>query len=100
MSGKRLAVKVERDGQLVGQVNADVDLPKLLATVFATTSRERGEVPFAVGESGELYTPDARGEAAAGGAAHVRAQRRQRAGHDGAPGLDRGHDDRTRPGRA
>ena len=25
MSGKRLAVKVERDGQLVGQVNADVD---------------------------------------------------------------------------
>ena len=56
MSGKRLAVKVERDGQLVGQVNADVDLPKLLATVFASTSRERGEVPFAVGESGELYT--------------------------------------------
>ena len=56
MSGKRLAVKVERDGQLVGQVNADVDMPKLLATVFAKTSRERGEVPFAVGESGELYT--------------------------------------------
>ena len=57
MSGKRLAVKVERDGQLVGQVNADVDMTKLLATVFAKTSRERGEVPFAVGESGELYTP-------------------------------------------
>jgi serine phosphatase RsbU (regulator of sigma subunit) len=56
MSGKRLAVKVERDGQLVGQVNADVDMPKLLATVFAKTSRERGEVPFAVAESGELYT--------------------------------------------
>ena len=56
MSGKRLAVKVERDGQLVGQVNADVDMPKLLATVFAKTSRERGEVPFAVGEGGELYT--------------------------------------------
>ena len=57
MSGKRLAVKVERDGQVVGQVNADVDMTKLLATVFASTSRERGEVPFAVGESGELYTP-------------------------------------------
>ena len=56
MSGKRFAVKVERDGQLVGQVNADVDMPKLLATVFAKTSRERGEVPFAVGEGGELYT--------------------------------------------
>ena len=57
MSGKRLAVKVERNGQLVGQVNADVDLPKLLATVFAKTSRERGELLFAVGEGGELYTP-------------------------------------------
>jgi serine phosphatase RsbU (regulator of sigma subunit) len=57
LSGRRLAVKVERDGQVVGQVNADVDLPKLLATVFSTTSRERGEVPFAVGEGGELYAP-------------------------------------------
>ena len=57
LSGKRLAVRVERDGQIVGQVNADVDLPKLLATVFTTTSRDRGELPFAVGEGGELYTP-------------------------------------------
>jgi len=57
MSGKRFAVKVERDGQVVGQVNADVDMPKLLATVFASTSRDRGELPFAVGEGGELYTP-------------------------------------------
>ena len=56
LSGKRLAVRLERDGQVVGQVNADVDLPKLLATVFTTTSRDRGEVPFAVGEGGELYT--------------------------------------------
>ena len=57
MSGKRLAVKVERDGQVVGQVNADVDMTKLLATVFAKTSHERGELAFAVGEGGELYTP-------------------------------------------
>ena len=57
MSGKHLAVKVERDGQVVGQVNADVDMPKLLATVFAKTSRDRGELPFAVGEGGELYAP-------------------------------------------
>ena len=59
LSGKRLAVSVERDGQLVGQVNADVDLPKLLATVFTRTSHDRGELPFAVGEGGELYTPTA-----------------------------------------
>jgi serine phosphatase RsbU (regulator of sigma subunit) len=56
LSGQRLAVKVERDGQIVGQVNADVDLTKLLATIFAGTARERGELPFAVGAGGELYT--------------------------------------------
>jgi sigma-B regulation protein RsbU (phosphoserine phosphatase) len=57
LSGGRLAVRVERDGQLVGEVGADVDLPMLLSTVFAATSRERGEVPFAVGQDGRLYTP-------------------------------------------
>ena len=56
LSGRRLAVKVERGGQVVSQVNADVDLPKLLAAVFESTERERGELPFAIGEKGELYT--------------------------------------------
>jgi len=56
LSGGKLAVKVERGGEVVGQVNADVDLPKLLGTVFAVTSRERGELPFAIGDKGELYT--------------------------------------------
>jgi phosphoserine phosphatase RsbU/P len=59
LSGRRLAVRVERGGELVGQVNADVDLPKLLATVFAATPRDRGELPFAVGEGGEIYTATA-----------------------------------------
>jgi HAMP domain-containing protein len=52
-----LEVRVEHDGEIVGEVGADVDLPMLLATVFETTSRERGEVPFAVGQDGELFTP-------------------------------------------
>jgi serine phosphatase RsbU (regulator of sigma subunit) len=56
LSGRRLAVKVERGGKVVTQVDADVDLPKLLAAVFESTSRERGELPFAIGEKGELYT--------------------------------------------
>jgi sigma-B regulation protein RsbU (phosphoserine phosphatase) len=49
-------VKVERGGQVVGQVDAEVDLPKLLTTVFEATPRDRGELPFAVGETGELFT--------------------------------------------
>ena len=41
------------------QANAEVNLPNLLATVFTTTRRDRGEVPFAVGKDGKLYTPTA-----------------------------------------
>jgi sigma-B regulation protein RsbU (phosphoserine phosphatase) len=55
LSGRRLAVRVERGGEVVGQVNADVDLPKLLSSVFEATPRDRGELPFAVGENGELF---------------------------------------------
>ena len=57
MAGSRMDVRVMQDGQVVGQVNADINLPNLLATVFTTTRRERGEVPFAVGKDGKLYTP-------------------------------------------
>ena len=50
-------VRVVQNGQVVGQVNADINLPNLLATVFTTTRREQGEVPFAVDANGQLYTP-------------------------------------------
>jgi serine phosphatase RsbU (regulator of sigma subunit) len=56
LSGSRLGVTVERDGKVVHAVNAELNLPNLLATVFATTRRDRGEVPFAVGKDGKLYT--------------------------------------------
>ena len=59
-SGSRLDVTVERNGQVVRQANAEVNLPNLLATVFTTTRRERGEVPFAFGKDGRLYTPTER----------------------------------------
>ncbi len=57
LSGSRLAVKVERGGEVVGQVDADVDLPKLLEAVFSKTVRARGELPFAVAQDGQLFTP-------------------------------------------
>lgn len=56
LSGGRLAVRLERDGELVGEVDADIDLDMLLRTVFETTASQRGEVPFAVGGEGTLYT--------------------------------------------
>jgi len=57
LSGSRLDVRVERNGELVGQANAEIDMANLLATVFRTTRRDRGEVPFAVAKDGKLYTP-------------------------------------------
>jgi serine phosphatase RsbU (regulator of sigma subunit) len=57
LSGSRLDVRLERDGEIVSQVNAEINLPNLLATVFSTSRRERGEVPFAIGTDGTLYTP-------------------------------------------
>jgi sigma-B regulation protein RsbU (phosphoserine phosphatase) len=41
---------------VVGQVNAELNMPNLLAAVFSATRRERGEVPFAIDREGNLYT--------------------------------------------
>jgi serine phosphatase RsbU (regulator of sigma subunit) len=57
LTGSRIDVRVEQDGEVVGQVNAEINLPNLLATVFTTTRRDRGEVPFAIDKTGRLYTP-------------------------------------------
>jgi serine phosphatase RsbU (regulator of sigma subunit) len=56
LTGNRLDVKYEHDGQVVHQVNAEVNLANVLATVFSTTRRDRGEVPFAIGRDGQIYT--------------------------------------------
>jgi serine phosphatase RsbU (regulator of sigma subunit) len=57
LSGSRLDVTVERDGEVVRRANAEINLPNLLATVFTTTRRDKGEVPFAVAKDGRVYTP-------------------------------------------
>lgn len=38
-------------------MNAEINLPNLLATVFANTRRDGGEIPFAIGKDGHLYAP-------------------------------------------
>jgi serine phosphatase RsbU (regulator of sigma subunit) len=58
LTGTNLNVRMERDGQVVQQVNAEINLPNLLATVFANTKRDSGEIPFAVGRDGHLYAPN------------------------------------------
>ena len=57
LSGNKLDVKLEEDGKVIRQANVEINLPNVLQTVFSTTHRDRGEVPFAVDKSGRLYTP-------------------------------------------
>ena len=56
LSGSTLNVRREQNG-VVRQVNAEVNLPDLLAMVFSATPRDRGEVPFALDKSGRIYAP-------------------------------------------
>ncbi len=55
LSGSHLNVTVQQDGQVVGSVDAEVNLPNLVMTVFSTMPRAQGEVPFAVGTDGHVY---------------------------------------------
>lgn len=48
-------VKVESNGQVVRSMNAEINLPNLLATVFSNTQSERGEIPFAVAKDGTIH---------------------------------------------
>ena len=55
LDGTRLGVTMERDGEVVRQLSADLDLRNILGTVFSTTRRDQGEVPFGVDPGGRIY---------------------------------------------
>jgi serine phosphatase RsbU (regulator of sigma subunit) len=59
LSGSRLNVVVEENGKVVRTANAEVNLPNVLMTVFSSMPRGQGEVPFALGKDGRVYTPTA-----------------------------------------
>lgn len=59
LTGDTLNVTVARNGKVVHSASAAVNLDNLLLTVFSTTRREQGEVPFAIGKDGKLYTQNA-----------------------------------------
>jgi serine phosphatase RsbU (regulator of sigma subunit) len=57
LTGTTLGVTVERDGEILQELSAEINIPNILSTVFSTTHRDRGEVPFAIDPSGEIHTP-------------------------------------------
>jgi serine phosphatase RsbU (regulator of sigma subunit) len=56
LSGNRLDVVVEQEGKVVRAAKAEINLLNLLMTVFISVSRAQGEVPYAVGTDGHIYT--------------------------------------------
>ena len=57
ITGSHLGVMVEQNGQVVEQIGAEINMPQVLATVFSSTRRDRGEVPFAIGKDGKIFAP-------------------------------------------
>jgi serine phosphatase RsbU (regulator of sigma subunit) len=57
ITGNHLGVMVEQNGQVVEQIGAELNMPQVLATVFSSTRRDRGEVPFAIGKDGKIFAP-------------------------------------------
>jgi len=55
LSGNSIAVNVERNGEVVRSMNAEINLQNVLALVFSKTQNARGELPFAVAKDGLLY---------------------------------------------
>ena len=55
LSGNSIAVNVERNGEVVRSMNAEINLPNVLALVFSSTQKDRGELPFAIGRDGVVY---------------------------------------------
>jgi len=64
LTGNRLDVTIEQNGKVVRTANAEVNLPNVLMTVFSSMHPAQGEVPFAVGRDGRLYTPGTKNRAA------------------------------------
>lgn len=56
--GRELTFRIRRPGGTEADLKARLSLPRLLGAVVGNTQREAGEIPFAVGADGRLYTPD------------------------------------------
>jgi len=56
--GEALTFAVQRDGQVIGEINANVDQRRLIETVLSLARRDRGEIPFVLDPSGSVHTVD------------------------------------------
>lgn len=59
LRGNKLGITVARGGKVLHSADAEVNLDNVLMTVFSTTRRDQGEVPFAVAKDGKIFTQSA-----------------------------------------
>ena len=55
--GGEWGIPVRREGKVVGTLNAKLNVERVLGTVFGLARVDQGELPFAIDESGRLFTP-------------------------------------------
>jgi HAMP domain-containing protein len=60
LAGETLAIPVWRRGEMVGSVNARLNLPRTFAVVLGSAQPAQGEIPFAIDADGVVHaaTPD------------------------------------------
>jgi serine phosphatase RsbU (regulator of sigma subunit) len=59
LEGDALAVPVVREGEVVGSVSAQLNLPATFATVLGSAQPSQGEIPFAIDADGVLHAANA-----------------------------------------
>ena len=59
LEGDALAVPVLREGEVVGSVSAQLNLPATFATVLGSAQPSQGEIPFAIDADGVLHAANA-----------------------------------------
>jgi serine phosphatase RsbU (regulator of sigma subunit) len=56
LEGDALSVPIMRDGELVGSVDAQLNLPRTFAMVLGSTQASQGDIPFAIDADGVVHT--------------------------------------------
>jgi serine phosphatase RsbU (regulator of sigma subunit) len=58
LEGHDLAIPVHHNGRMVGHARAHLNMDRTLGAILSLARSDQGEIPFALDNSGRLYTPD------------------------------------------
>ncbi len=58
MEGHQVAVPVWRNGRELGHARAQLNMHRTLGAILTLARSDQGEIPFAIDQQGQLYTPE------------------------------------------